>query len=370
MQRSPAMSQHEVKHGIEPTPPAAVDLFCGAGGLTRGLQEAGIRVKVGVDIDDDFRETYEANNAPARFEQRDVAELSVETLKSWYGNAKVRILAGCAPCQPFSSLTQNRQPSKDYRWPLLRHFGRLAAGLNPDFITMENVPALVNQSIYRTFRRRLVESGYEVWADVVDCSDYGVPQRRKRLVLIASRHGPISLIPPTTPEGSRATVRDAIAGLPPIAAGGIDPKDRLHKSAGLSAKNLRRLRSSKPGGTWRDWPVRDQLRCHRKETGRSYGAVYGRMTWDAPAPTITTQAFNLGSGRFGHPEQARAISLREAALLQSFPLSYRFLSKTTTLKGIGTMIGNAVPVKLGSAIGTTLLRQAARDIPADRLPVR
>jgi DNA (cytosine-5)-methyltransferase 1 len=144
-----------------------------------------------------------------------------------------------------------------------------------------------------------------------------------------------------------------LAELPALGAGEVDELDPIHQTADLSPLNLKRIRVSKPGGTWRDWPVEFVAKCHRKKTGKTYPGVYGRMSWDEPAPTITTQFFGFGNGRFGHPEQDRAISLREGAILQSFPCTYRFTppDKPIYMKAIGRLVGNAVPVRLGEIIG-------------------
>jgi DNA (cytosine-5)-methyltransferase 1 len=185
-----------------------------------------------------------------------------------------------------------------------------------------------------------------------------VPQTRKRLVLLASRLGPIALVPPTHANASDVvTVRATIAHLPPLSAGDSDPQDQIHSACKLSALNLRRIEASIPGGTWRDWPPEIVARCHRKKAGGTYPSVYGRMEWESPSPTITTQSFGYGNGRFGHPEQNRAITLREAALLQTFPGGYRFLRKGERMRYyvLGRLIGNAVPVRLGEIVARSFL---------------
>ena len=199
-------------------------------------------------------------------------------------------------------------------------------------------------------------TGYRKWWSVIDCAAVGVPQTRKRLVLLASRldGGPLRLLPPAP---LTVTVRQAIEALPAIQAGEVHPADALHSAPSLSELNLLRIRASRPGGTWRDWPAELQAACHRKDTGATYPSVYGRMEWDRPGPTITTQCFGYGNGRFGHPSQDRAISLREAAMLQTFPESYRFLPEGSPIRfnRLGRLIGNAVPVRLGEVIAHSLL---------------
>ena len=211
-----------------------------------------------------------------------------------------------------------------------------------------------------SFVKRL-EQEYEVTARVVDCTRYGVPQRRKRLVLLASKLGRLALRAPTNPHGRLRTVRDFIGVLPPISAGQVHSRDPLHAAAKLSDMNLRRIRASVPGGTWHDWPGDLVTPCHRKRSGKWYRNVYGRMAWNEPSPTITTGCFSYGRGRFGHPEQDRAISLREAALLQTFPPNYEFVSpgRQPIFERVGRQIGNAVPVAMGEAIATSVAEHVA-----------
>lgn len=332
----------------------AVDLFCGAGGLTRGLIDAGIDVRVGVDIDPACEYPYTANN-DAEFLLRSVGDVDAETLASYFTPKSVRLLAGCAPCQTFS--TYNKKASdEDDRWWLLRHFGRLAASLEPDLVTMENVPGLMEHDVFEEFVRTLRAQNYHVSYQPVDCSQYGLPQHRTRLVLLASKLGPISLLTPEQFGRPRLTVEDAISDLPELEAGASDPKDPLHRCSALSELNMKRMRASSPGGTWRDWPAGLVADCHRKSSGKTYPGVYGRMSWDDSSPTITTQFYGFGSGRFGHPKQDRALSLREGAILQSFPPGYEFVKSGEPVhhKAIGRLIGNAVPVVLGELIGASI----------------
>jgi DNA (cytosine-5)-methyltransferase 1 len=335
-----------------------IDLFCGLGGLTHGLIRNGVRVRAGIDIDEQCRYPYEENN-DAQFIQENVSNLDGNTLRNLWGDCGYTLLAGCAPCQPFSSYSRKArktpETSQDSRWALVADFGRLIEEATPDFVTMENVPQLVAHRVFKEFLCSL--KAYHVWYDVIECARYGVPQTRKRLVLLASRLGPISLIAPTrSANGGRATVRAAIAHLPPLAAGCSDPHDKLHSACKLNPLNLQRIKASVPGGTWRDWPPELVSHCHRKASGDTYPSVYGRMEWDAPAPTITTQCFGYGNGRFGHPQQDRAITLREAALLQTFPQSYRFLrcNERVCFYILGRLIGNAVPVRIGEIVAESI----------------
>jgi DNA (cytosine-5)-methyltransferase 1 len=308
-----------------------VDLFCGAGGLTRGLESAGIDVAIGVDIDPDCEYPYHANNR-ASFLLKAVEYLTASDFVNAFDGAAFTLLAGCAPCQPFSTYRRGNACSSDDKWNLLYHFGRLVKEVKPDLVTMENVPRLEKQQVFSDFVSRLEDEGFEVSHAIVNCMNYGVPQHRQRLVLLASKLGPIEMIEPTTPEGRHATVRNAIQGLPPLKAGEVCLTDPLHQACELSPLNLDRIRASKPGGTWRDWDEHLIADCHKRISGKSYPSVYGRMSWDEPAPTVTTQYYGFGNGRFGHPEQDRGISLREGAIIQSFPRSYKFVPSNRLLK--------------------------------------
>ncbi len=333
----------------------AVDLFCGAGGLTHGLAKAGVDVRLGVDIDPACEYPYIANNK-AKFLQKSVDDLEADELKNYYRKNGIKLLAGCAPCQTFSTYNQKATES-DERWWLLLQFSRLVEELLPELVTMENVPGLVEQNVFNDFVTSLESKEYSVTYQVVNCAEYGVPQQRNRLVLLASRFGPISLLSPEQFGKGTKTVREAIGDQPALKAGTSHPNDPLHQCSALSPINMRRMKASKPGGTWRDWPDELVAECHKKSSGKTYPSVYGRMTWDAPAPTVTTQFFGFGNGRFGHPEQDRAISLREGAILQSFPKDYAFTrpGEQVCQKAIGRLIGNAVPVILGEVIGASLM---------------
>lgn len=330
-----------------------VDLFCGAGGLTAGLLKAGIRVRAGYDTDINCKYAYEENNHAA-FIAKSVEDVSVDEVASWYSRKSIKLLAGCAPCQPFSSYNQGRDTKLDRKWPLLYAFKRLIEGIQPELVTMENVPDVTKHAVYHDFVKALEKLNYFVWAEKVTCTAYGLPQRRRRHVLLASKLGPISLIEPT--HNTRpVTIEEVIGGFPHLKAGECDPQDPLHRAASLTPLNLERIICSQPGGTWKDWPLDLRAKCHQKESGKTYPSVYGRMRWDEPAPTMTTLCYGFGNGRFGHPVQNRGISLREAATIQSFPASYVFMPPNEiTFKTVGRMIGNAVPVRLGEVIGLSL----------------
>ena len=334
-----------------PSAGSVVDLFCGAGGLSHGFKLEGFDVVAGVDTDEKCRFPFETNNE-APFLSEDVASIDGSDLNARFVSGAPRILVGCAPCQPFSRYSQGRE---DGRWQLLEHFSRLIVEMQPDVVSMENVPRLPkfkDGAVFNAFVRTLRNNDYFVDWKTAYCPDYGVPQSRSRLVLLASRLGPPGVPVPTHPSDAYRTVRDAIETLSPLEAGGADEDDLLHRCSVLSPANRERMAASRPGGSWRDWSEDLITPCHRKPSGKGYSSVYGRMSWDEPAPTMTTQFFGFGNGRFGHPEQDRAISLREGALIQTFPPDYAFVGGAgrVEIKSIGRLIGTAVPVELARAI--------------------
>jgi DNA (cytosine-5)-methyltransferase 1 len=332
-----------------------IDLFCGVGGLTHGFQNKGIDVVAGIDIDARCRYPYTYNNS-AYFIEKDIRLITGKYLDSLYNQGQIRLLAGCAPCQPFSTYSNVKSKNKPYQqWELILDFARLIKESKPELITMENVPRLLNHKVFQRFLNELDD--YFLYFNIIECTKYCIPQTRKRLVLIGSRLGEIKFKPPILDQESYRTVKSTIFGLPIINAGETDANDPLHTASSLSPLNLLRIRASKPGGSWRDWEPSLIAECHRKKTGQTYPSVYGRMEWDLPSPTITTQCFGYGNGRFGHPEQDRAISLREAAMLQTFPKNYQFLQpgEKAIFDKMGRLIGNAVPVKLGEVIADSFL---------------
>lgn len=323
--------------------------------MTCGLRLAGLDVKAGFDVDAACKYAYEFNNG-APFIKKDITDLLSEEVGSFFSGKSLRLIAGCAPCQTFSTYNQKASAS-DSRWWLLGEFTRIVQEIGPEFVTMENVPGLGEHSVFGRFIETLQKLGYKVSENIVECCDYGIPQTRQRLVVLASRMGEISLLTPGEFGAGRVSVKEAIGALPAIGAGDMDESDPLHQTSELSPLNMERMLASRPGGTWRDWKPELVALCHRKKTGRTYPSVYGRMEWNAPSPTITTQFFGFGNGRFGHPEQDRAISLREGAILQSFPRHYQFTAPGQPIfkKSIGRFIGNAVPVKLGEVIGRSFI---------------
>ena len=338
-----------------------IDLFCGAGALTHGFVLEGFNIIAGLDADKSCKYAYESNNHGALFMEKRIEDVTGAELKQLYPEGHVKILVGCAPCQPYSPYNKGRK-DKDKKWKLLSDFADLISEIEPDIVSMENVPNLATfqkGKVYRDFVKRL-EQDYDVTEDAeVFCPDYGIPQRRKRLVLFASKYGKLELLPATHTPDQYKKVKDVIKKLETLKAGQVSQKDPYHKASRLSELNLRRIEASVPGGTWRDWPEELVAPCHLKETGNTYSSVYGRMKWDELSPTITTQCYGFGNGRFGHPDtkQNRAISLREAARLQTFPDNYKFIDPKTTHYSttvIGRLIGNAVPIELARVIARSI----------------
>lgn len=335
---------------------SVVDLFCGIGGMTHGFVKEGFRVVAGVDIDGTCRYAYEKNNPGAVFYQWDLAAVTGEEIAALFQEDHIKVLIGCAPCQPFSKLTLKyaKDGMSNDKWHLVKVFSDRIGTILPDIVSMENVPELEEHAVFAEYVERLKQLGFDVWHDIVACEDYGVPQARHRLVLLASRFGKIKLIPKT--HRKWRTVADSIKELEPVKAGEKSKNDRLHHASRLSPINMLRIQNTPMGGKWRDWPEELVLECHKRKTGRSYSTAYGRMRWDEPAPTITTEYINLGSGKFGHPEQDRALSVREGALLQTFPQKYKFVPprQEVARKHLARHIGNAVPVRLGRVIGRSI----------------
>jgi len=339
----------------------ALDFFCGAGGLTRGFLNMGIEVRAGIDWNESCKRTYETNNRPARFIPSDLRALrgsDIAPLVSDIPRDEL-IFMGCAPCQPFSK--QRREVNRD-GGTLLEKFGRLVDEFRPGYVIIENVPGIAKvpgNSTYRRFLKRLEKSGYKFVDGRLDAKWFGVPQTRNRWVVIACQNGDPMLPANTHGPGLEpfVTVREAILKYPQLSAGGQSVTVPNHRAAQISPTNLKRLAATPPDGGGRlDWPKRFVLDCHKKYEGHS--DVYGRMRWDAPAPTLTCKCFSISNGRYGHPEQNRAISLREAAKLQSFSDDYVFFGESQS--AIGAQIGNAVPVKLAEAMARRLLELHAQ----------
>ena len=338
----------------------AVDLFCGVGGLTYGVQTAGINVIAGYDIDPRSQFAYEFNNK-AKFILKDVKEIDDQEILSLYPkDTDIKVLMGCAPCQPFSTYSHKYKGNKNtiQKMDLLSYFGKQIEFVKPDIVSMENVPRMVKEPVFKDFLKTLSDNGYAFDYRVVYAPEYGVPQKRKRLLLLASKLGDIKLLPPQFDKNNYPTLRDTISNLPKIKDGETDIHDPLHRSRKLSDLNLKRIKQSKPGGTWKDWDEDLLLEAYKKKSGKSFSSVYGRLDWNQPSSTITTQFPGIGNGRFGHPEQDRALSLREGAMIQTLPRNYLFTEPERggnyPIAQVALQIGNAVPPKLGEVIGESI----------------
>ncbi|MBC8872619.1 MAG: DNA cytosine methyltransferase [Planctomycetes bacterium] len=335
----------------------AVDFFCGAGGLTRGLLNSGVSVDLGIDSDDRCRETYVRNNPSVSFLAVDVRDVQYQQIRQYLGNIDCNelLFAGCAPCQPFSQ--QRKRSGKPGVGTLLGCFSEFVQEVLPGQVFIENVPGITRVSGYSTYRRfirTLEDCGYEYDEGVVDAKSYGVPQNRRRYILIAMRGVTPSLPPKVCGPGLLPfrTVRETIRQYPRIRAGQQHSSIANHVAADISEINMERLRHTpQNGGDRRAWPSHLVLACHSSDYN-GHSDVYGRMWWDKPAPALTGRCHSISNGRYGHPSQNRAISLREAASLQTFEGDYIFYGSN---KHIALQIGNAVPVKLAEHVGRHLL---------------
>lgn len=318
----------------------AVDLFSGCGGLSEGMRRAGFQVVSAVENNPDAVMAYRMNHPESVVIEKDIRKIHISEILRKLNNEPLHFLAGCPPCQGFSAVRRlnKKRNVRDNRNSLIKEYLRFVKGLRPLTIMMENVPGLVNYYLFKDMTRELERFGYNIDYCVVNLKDYGVPQRRRRLVLVGSLLGKIK-----TAEAikQRVTVRDAIAQLEPIT--GTD--DPVHKIVARHRENILGMIKLLPkdGGSRKDLPKKYLLECHRaKNVG--FNDVYGRLRWDDFAPTITGGCLNPSKGRFLHPEENRALTAREAALLQSFPRKYKFpltISKTS----LSLLVGNALPPK-------------------------
>ncbi len=329
----------------------AIDFFCSGGGMTYGMRQAGINVIAGIDNDPDVKETYEKNNPGAKFIHADVFNLKEFELTNYTGikkNDDSLVLIGCSPCQYWSIIQTDKKKSKQSK-DLLKEFHRFVKHYNPGFVVVENVPGLerkAEESGLKEFVDDLENRGYTVEYDIYKLNEYGVPQTRKRFSLIASRVVKEKIKP--FKSKNKPIVRDFIGkhnGFSEIPAGHTDVTNFQHTSAKLSKENLEVIKKTpKKGG------VSIKKRKHFK--GKGFPDSYSRMSWDKPAPTITTRFISFSNGRFGHPEEDRAISLREGATLQNFPKDYVFYAKN--MQANARMIGNAVPPEFARRIGQAI----------------
>ena len=347
-------------------PVKVFDFFSGCGGASCGFRAAGMDIVFALDCDADARNTFEANFPSVRFECSDIRDTSIPAIRMLVADQRPApiLFCGCAPCQPFTKQnTTHPAPADDDRVPLISYFAKLIEECEPDIVFVENVPGIqtLNQHSqpFSAFLKSLDAAGYKYAYNPVPLMRYGVPQSRRRLVLLASRRGPIDLPPqthgPGTQEPRYATVKDTIGDLPSIAAGEAHPHVGNHRAARLSERNLERIRATPEGGGHQHWPESLRLPCHRKTNG--YSDVYGRMSWDHPASGLTTRCISYSNGRFGHPEQDRAISVREAACLQTFPREFVFEGR---LGSMARQIGNAVPPLMTEIVGNHFNRHLRR----------
>ena len=333
-----------------------IDFFSGCGGTSAGLWASGMEIVGAIDNDIDSVNTFAKNFSGAVTICEDIQLLALDKLDHLVKDPDSTLFSGCAPCQPFSQ-QRTMRPDFDPRKLLLLRFADFIRRYLPAFVLVENVPGIQKVSReddgpFGTFLDILDELGYNVWFDVVNSLDYGVPQRRRRLVLIASRHGCVSMPRKTHAQDllPYTTVRDCIGDLSPLRAGQTDLVDLDHQAAALSRINLERISITPEGGGMESWPEEYQLNSRKKYKGHT--DVYGRLSWDAPASVMTTRCTSLSNGRFGHPEQDRAISIREAALLQTFPMDFCF---SGSFMSRSRQVGNAVPPMLAEVIGRAIL---------------
>ena len=352
-ERVPVNSKEVVVSSGNKTWPTAVDLFCGAGSASAALKQSHFRVVAAVDNDANACATYRANHPRSRLYETDIQDLDPLTVRSECLDAlDLDLMVICAPCQPFSS--QNRRRNTDQRSRLLLQGARFVSALRPKILFVENVPALASRAYadLLTEFRNICGSEYRFGSPQrVDAADYGVPQRRIRCLLMAGRGVPApTLPPPISPQGERFTVRHAISSLAKLKSGEADKHDPLHVARNHKPIALERLRAiAKDGGSRRELPKALRLNCHKQPN--CFPDVYGRMSWDDVAPTLTTGCTDVTRGRFAHPEADRAITPREAALLQTFPPHYTFEG---SLKVVAQQIGNALPFALLRALAPTL----------------
>lgn len=339
----------------------AVDFFCGIGGATFGLQQTGIRVAKGIDIDERCRKTYEINCKSAKFVHGNLTEMTTRQITRGIGLTKrdKLLYSACPPCQPFSF--QGKRDPKDDRAQLSDVFLEFVRERCPNFILMENVPGFgraFGGKLADRFLKTLDLLGYKYANDILNFKDFGIPQSRRRYVLVASRDSDVALPEKTHGLGrlKYISVRETIEKYPRVGPGERHPSVPNHEAWRLSKLNFERIRNtSHDGGSRLSWPEHLRLKCHQAD-GVRHTDVYGRMSWDEPAPTLTTKCISPSNGRFGHPEQDRAITVREAAALQGFPDEFIFAENKTAA---AFHIGNALPPPMAKILGGVFLRQAA-----------
>ena len=356
--------------------PKVFDFFCGCGGTSVGMMAAGMDIAFGLDNDRAAGQTFQANFPKAEFLCVDIQDLAAESIEQSVSSCADHplVFSACAPCQPFSQQRRGAVSSLDKRLGLLRHLLRFVEMYRPEFLFVENVPGLyengLGQGVFKPFTQKLHRLKYKTESRILRSQDYGVPQHRSRLVLLASLTGTMEFPHPThgpgAPYPEYATVGDWIKDFPKISAGETHPDLPNHRAATLSALNLKRIQATPAGGGWQDLPIELVPECHKSDfTG--YTDVYGRLRWDAPAPAMTTRCISYSNGRFGHPQQDRAISVREAAALQTFPNAFVFAGN---LNSQARQVGNAVPALLAQRFGEAIIEHIGRVTAARTFPLQ
>lgn len=339
----------------------AVDFFCGGGGMSYGMEKAGINVLAGIDLEPSCKETYESN-IKGEFIQADVFDLKEFELEKKLNLKKHDddlILIGCSPCQFWSIINTDKSKSKKSK-NLLKEFKRFVQYFIPGYVVIENVPGVLRkkqESGLEDFIDWLEDNDYKVYYDVHNVNDYGVPQSRKRFILIANRVTR-RIIEPLKKEGKKPVLVDFIGehnGFPKVKAGYKDESKFMHTVAGLNETNIERLKKTTKNGGSRTSYMKDKKlapKCHYNNAD-NFKDTYGRLSWNKPSTTITTKFFSISNGRFAHPEENRALSLREGAVLQTFPKTYKFHG--TSIGSIARIIGNAVPPVYAERIGKGII---------------
>jgi DNA (cytosine-5)-methyltransferase 1 len=345
------------------------DFFSGCGGTSSGFAAAGLNIAFALDIDKDATDTFRTNFPKATVLNKDIRKADTKILEPLLADRGDQILfCGCAPCQPFSK-QNGRKRHDDPRSDLLSYFGTFVERWMPDYVFVENVPGLQRlpstESPLSRFTELLDACEYKYEIGVLPALWFGVPQTRERLVLLASKTHSISLpsatYGPETNQKKYSSVRDWIGDLPPLKAGHTSKSDPDHQASLLSSINLLRIAATPEGGGRNSWPKQLWLDCHKNHTGHS--DVYGRLAWDQPASGLTTRCISYSNGRFGHPAQNRALSIREAACLQTFPRTYRFSGSLTSR---ARQIGNAVPPLMAKSIGAAVQKHVKKHLACNR----
>jgi len=336
---------------------SGIDLFCGAGGVAHGFKLAGLHMALGVDFNPNLKTTFEKNNETP-FLCADIKKTTATQIIESSGIKKsdMIVISSCAPCQPFSLQNNKNDKEHDIRKDLgfetVRIIAELEnAGFSPATVFIENVPEFGKTDIWEEIEKTLLRLGFSIRATVVNLAHYGIPQNRKRFICVAHKGYCFFRFPIETHGLGRLplkTVRQAFEGLSKIRAGQECEKTPNHKTQALSPLNLARIAHvPKNGGSRASFPAELVLKCHKDFKGHEN--VYGRMMSDKPSPTVTTRCISITNGRFGHPTEDRAISLREAARLQTFPDQFVFHGQN--LLANSRMIGNAVPVEIARIFG-------------------